>query len=254
MQKLTIKDVKEIFSSSDETLIQETLKKLENDNRKGVINTIKSYNLNIEKIREKELIFEKKKEFDLSFGYDQEVIAGIDEVGRGPLAGPVVAACVILKKDFIHLDIDDSKKVSKIKRKEIFECIKENALEINVGIASVTEIDELNILNATKLAMKRALKKIKSKVEVLLIDAVKIESEFKEINIIKGDEKSLAIAAASIIAKVVRDNMMEQISDKYNEYHLDKNKGYGTKEHILAIQKYGIVNNVHRKTFVKNFI
>jgi ribonuclease HII len=177
-----------------------------------------------------------------------ELVAGVDEVGRGPLVGPVVCACVILPKDYYNEQINDSKKISEKKREKLFEIIKENAISIGIGISSEKKIDEINILEATKRAMKEAINNSKIKPEHVLIDAVKLDIDIPSTSIIKGDAKSQSIAAASIIAKVTRDKMMDELDEKHPEYQFKKNKGYGTKAHIEAIRKYGIIDE-HRKTF-----
>lgn len=176
------------------------------------------------------------------------LIAGIDEVGRGPLVGPVVTAAVILPKNFYDERINDSKKLTEKKREELYNVIKENALSIGIGICSEKVIDEINILQATKKAMIMAVNDLKIKPEHLLIDAVKLDIDIPSTSIIKGDAKSISIAAASIIAKVTRDRMMYELDKKYPEYDFKSNKGYGTKKHIEAIYKYGVLKE-HRKTF-----
>lgn len=178
------------------------------------------------------------------------LIAGIDEVGRGPLVGPVVAASVILPKEFYNENIKDSKKLSEKKREELYDVIKENAISIGIGIVSSEEIDKINILEATKKAMIMSIENLAVKPEFILIDAVKLNTDIPYEAIIKGDAKSESIAAASIIAKVTRDRMMIELDKKYPMYNFKKNKGYGTKEHIEAIKKYGIISE-HRKTFNK---
>ena len=176
-------------------------------------------------------------------------ICGIDEVGRGCLAGPVVAAAIILNFDSIPIGINDSKKLSKKKRQNIYKDIKKEALDIAIGQASNIEIDQMNILNASLLAMKRAYKNLKTFTELALIDgnyAPKINC--KTINIIKGDSKSLSIAAASIVAKQYRDKLMEEIGNKYPKYNFKNNAGYGTREHYKSIKSNGLTE-FHRKSF-----
>lgn len=175
-------------------------------------------------------------------------IAGIDEVGRGPLVGPVVTAAVILPKDFYDERINDSKKLTEKKRELLYDVIMENAISVGVGISSENVIDEINILNATKRAMLEAVNNLSVKPEHLLIDAVKLDTDIPQTSIIKGDAKSESIAAASIIAKVTRDRMMIELDKIHPEYDFKHNKGYGTKKHIEAIRKYGIIKE-HRKTF-----
>lgn len=175
-------------------------------------------------------------------------IAGIDEVGRGPLVGPVVTAAVILPKDFYDERINDSKKLTEKKRELLYDVIMENAISVGIGISSENIIDEINILNATKRAMLEAVNNLSVKPEHLLIDAVKLNTDIPQTSIIKGDAKSESIAAASIIAKVTRDRMMIELDKIHPEYDFKHNKGYGTKKHIEAIRKYGIIKE-HRKTF-----
>lgn len=175
-------------------------------------------------------------------------IAGIDEVGRGPLVGPVVTAAVILPRDFYDERINDSKKLTEKKRELLYDVIMENAVSVGIGISSEDVIDEINILEATKKAMIEAVNNLNVKPEHLLIDAVKLNIDIPQTSIIKGDAKSESIAAASIIAKVTRDRMMIELDKLHPEYDFKHNKGYGTKKHIEAIEKYGIIKE-HRKTF-----
>ena len=175
-------------------------------------------------------------------------IAGIDEAGRGPLAGPVVAAAVILKKG-AKLDlVDDSKKLTEKQREKALEEIKQNALAIGIGIASVEEIDRINIYRAAREAMQSAIKQLKIKPEFLLIDAMPIEIDIPSESIIKGDQKSISIAAASIIAKTTRDAYMIEMDKLFPNYNFKQHKGYGTKEHIELIKKYGYTP-IHRKSY-----
>ena len=193
---------------------------------------------------------------DLNF----ENVIGVDEAGRGPLAGPVVAAAVRLKNYSEELDeINDSKKLAEKKREKLFDVIMEY-FEVAVGISDVSIIDEINILNADFLAMRTAIadlkKKLKGKNFTILVDGnLKIRDyDEEQIPIVKGDSKSLCIAAASIIAKVTRDRLMVEISKTYPEYLFEKHKGYGTKAHIEAIKKYGPIEAVHRKSFLKKIL
>ena len=189
------------------------------------------------------------KEFETEL-YNKGInfIAGIDEVGRGPLVGPVVTAAVILPKDFYDERINDSKKLTEKKRELLYYVIMENDISVGIGISSEDVIDEINILNATKRAMLEAINNLSVKPEHLLIDAVKLNTDIPQTSIIKGDAKSESIAAASIIAKVTRDRMMIELDKIHPEYDFKHNKGYGTKKHIEAIRKYGIIKE-HRKTF-----
>lgn len=181
-------------------------------------------------------------------------ICGIDEVGRGPLAGPVTAGAVILPKDCRILYINDSKKLSPKKRELLYEEIMEKAVSVGIGVVSNGVIDEINILQATYEAMRQAIGKLSVIPEVLLNDAVTIPGiNLFQVPIIKGDEKSMSIAAASIAAKVTRDRFMTEADQLYPGYHFAKNKGYGTKEHIEALKKLGPCP-IHRRSFIKNFL
>jgi ribonuclease HII len=188
------------------------------------------------------------------------LIAGVDEVGRGPLAGPVVAAACIFDRDVDIVGIDDSKKLSEKKREQFFDEIKDRALAYGIGEASCEVIDEINILEATKLAMKRAIdeadkmleSKGRDKIQIVIFDAVKINDLKKEqMSVIKGDQTYFSVAAASILAKVTRDNLMKEYDKVYPEYGFASNKGYGTKAHYEGIKKAGITE-IHRKSFLKN--
>ena len=176
------------------------------------------------------------------------LIAGVDEVGRGPLIGPVVAAAVILPKDYKLEGLTDSKKLSEKKREMFYEIIKRDALAIGIGIVDEKKIDEINIYEATKVAMKEAINKLKIKPEHILIDAMPLDLDIPTTSIIKGDLLSITISAASVIAKVTRDHMLYDIDKEYPMYDLKNNKGYGTKKHIEAIKKYGITK-YHRLSY-----
>lgn len=187
--------------------------------------------------------------------YAGKLIAGIDEAGRGPLAGPVVCACVImpLEGDKIIDGINDSKKLSEKKREKLYDKIIENALSYSIIEIDEKTIDSINILNATKLGMKKSLESLLVAPDIVLIDAVRIDTVTPQDNIIHGDALSYNIAAASILAKVHRDRLMKKLSLKYPEYNFAKHKGYGTKEHIEALKKFGKCE-IHRESFIKNFI
>lgn len=184
------------------------------------------------------------------------LIAGVDEVGRGPLAGPVVCACVIMPLDDLIEGVDDSKKLSEKKRELFSSLIKEKAISYSIYEINEKRIDEINILNATKECMTKAVNSLNVKPEVLLVDALHLEGvdeSIKQISIIKGDATSYNIACASIIAKVHRDRLMVELDKQYPEYDFAKNKGYGTKKHIEAIKEFG-ARDIHRKSFIKNFV
>lgn len=188
-----------------------------------------------------------------AYGKGYEIICGVDEAGRGPLAGPVYAAAVILPKGYIIDGVNDSKKLSEKKRDLLFDKIIEECVCCGIGVADEKEIDEINILQATFLAMRRAVDSLDIKPDIALIDGNKKPGlDIDEWDIVKGDSKSASIAAASIIAKVSRDRYMLQMAEKYPEYQFEKHKGYGTKLHYEMIEKYGI-SPIHRKTFLKKF-
>lgn len=184
-----------------------------------------------------------------SKGY--KLIAGVDEVGRGPLAGPVCCACVIMPLDDLIDGVDDSKKLSEKKREMLFEKIKEKAICYNIEFVSEQEIDKINILEATKKCMAKAINNMGKTPDIVLVDAVKnLDTKVETYSIIHGDALSYNIAAASILAKVTRDKLMVELSKKYPEYGFEKHKGYGTKQHVEAIKKYGILP-IHRKSFLR---
>ncbi len=213
---------------------------------------------------ERELKKKKKMEEEMArveamFEYEKqhpdcEYIAGIDEVGRGPLAGPVVTCCIIMPKDVRIPYVNDSKKVTKKRREMLYDIIMEKAIAVSIGINDEKRIDEINILQATYEAMRKAINNLEVKPDILLNDAVNIpEIDIPQVPIIKGDAKSFTIACASIIAKVTRDRMMEEYDKKYPGYGFAKNMGYGTKEHTDALRKLGPCE-IHRRTFIKNFV
>lgn len=185
----------------------------------------------------------------------KKLIAGVDEAGRGPLAGPVCVAAVIMpfEQDKIIEEINDSKKLTEKKREQLFEKIKNTAISYNIVFVDEKTIDSINILNATKLGMKQAIENLRVKPELVLIDAVKIDTCVPTESIIKGDAKSYNIAAASILAKVTRDKLMVELDKKYPEYNFKKHKGYGTKEHVENLKKFGKCE-IHRNSFIKHFV
>lgn len=186
---------------------------------------------------------------------NNKFIAGIDEAGRGPLAGPVVCACVImpLDKESIIEGVNDSKKLTEKQREELFNKIMEKAIDVSISFVSEKTIDEINILNATKLGMKNCLNELKIKPDVVLIDAVKLDVPYNTESINKGDELSYSIACASIVAKVSRDKFMCDLDQKYPNYNFKQHKGYATKEHISKLIMFG-PSEVHRTSFIKNFV
>lgn len=207
----------------------------------------------LEKLEIEKQRIETLKKYERDY-CDYEFICGIDEVGRGPLAGPVVAGAVILPKDCSILYINDSKKLSEKKREELYDIIMSEAVSAAVGYASWERIDEINILQATYEAMREAINNLSVKPDILLNDAVTIpEVDIKQVPIIKGDAKSISIGAASIIAKVTRDRLMVQYDEIYPEYNFASNKGYGSAAHIAALKEYGPCP-IHRHSFIKNFV
>lgn len=248
MEKKSIKQIENILLTIEDES-HPFLKEVKKDDRKGVHYLL----LKWKKQREKELDL-KNKFFEMT-SFERKyrkqgfsLIAGIDEVGRGPLAGPVVAAAVILPEDFYLPGIDDSKKLSEKRREEYSAIIQKQALSFSISMIEPSEIDRINIYEATKKAMLFAVAALKEKPDFLLIDAMKLATPFPSDSIIKGDAKSVSIAAASIVAKVARDKLMKEIGKSFPEYHFEHNMGYGTKEHLQAIESYGITP-YHRKSF-----
>ena len=237
-------------SKEERTSLLESLK---TDTRTGVQKLIEKYEKEEQKLLLEIERIEKMKFYENQYP-DAAYICGIDEVGRGPLAGPVVAGAVILDKNKQILYLNDSKKLSEAKREELSAIIKENAIDYQIGVMSPQVIDDVNILQATYKAMQTAVRGLKYTPDVLLNDAVVIpELSMEQVKIIKGDAKSISIAAASIIAKVERDHMMMEYDKLYPEYGFARNKGYGSAEHIEALKKYGPCP-IHRTTFIKNFL
>lgn len=251
----SISEIKEILSSCSMEALPEQLEKFEADSRKGVQNLLTSFRKKYDKHLQELARLEEILTYERGCweaGY--ELVAGIDEVGRGPLAGPVVAAAVILPKECKIEGVNDSKKLSEKKREELYDIILEKALSYGIGIVSNERIDEINILQATYEAMRDALSQLSPKADFILADAVTIPMvSTPQRGIIKGDAKSMSIGAASIVAKVYRDRLMEAFDEVYPGYGFGANKGYGSAEHIEGIKKLGITP-IHRKTFVKNFL
>ncbi len=250
----TIAEIKAEFNNCDLNNLDDFIKLYSDDKRAGVAKIIESafkkidaYNKELERL---EIITQFEKKYQ-SMGV--EYVGGIDEVGRGPYAGPVVTACVILPKGCKIEGINDSKKLSLKKREELFDIIKEKAISVGVGIVDNYEIDQLNILQATYKAMRIAIENMSIKPQQLLVDAVTIpEIDIPQEAIIKGDAKSISIGAASIIAKVIRDRMMVEYAKKYPQYGFESNVGYGSKYHEEAIRKYGLCD-IHRRSFTHKF-
>lgn len=251
----SISEIKEILGNCSMEELPEQIKQFEEDSRKGVQTALASFRKKYEKHQQELARLEEILTYERGLweaGYD--LVAGIDEVGRGPLAGPVVAAAVILPKECKIEGVNDSKKLSAKKREDLYDIILEKAVSYGIGVVSNERIDEINILQATYEAMREALSQLKPKAEYILADAVTIPMvSTPQRGIIKGDAKSMSIGAASIVAKVYRDRMMEAYEEVYPGYGFASNKGYGAAEHIEGIRKQGITP-IHRKTFVKNFL
>lgn len=251
--KKQINFIKSEFENAKNNEIESLINLYKNDTRVGVQRLILNAKNNlIKEAKEIERLNLMLKFENNAYNNGKKRIAGIDEVGRGPLAGPVVTASVIFPKNTFIKGINDSKKLSQKKREQLFQEIKDIALEISINMEDNNTIDEINILEATKISMQKNISKFKEKPDYLIIDALNIETNIETLSIPKADSLSISVAAASIIAKVTRDLYMDEISSTYPEYQFHKNKGYGTKEHIDALLKYGPCP-IHRKTFIKNF-
>lgn len=253
--KMTVSEIKEKLQSV-ETIDDPFFQTCLLDERKGVQVAVKQWHK--KQAAKQELLdrFEMMNQYETAAqNHGYKFVAGIDEVGRGPLAGPVVSAAVILDMNNSIIGLNDSKKLSLKRRDELFEEIKEKAVSIGVGILTADEIDEHNILGATKLAMKQAALNLSQEPDLLLVDAVRLDTAIPQEMIIKGDMKSNSIAAASIIAKVTRDNMMIEYDQLYPGYGFANNAGYGTKEHLDGLELHG-PTPIHRKSFapVKKYL
>lgn len=248
-----IADIKNKLEAADLAELPFVMETYASDEREGVKKLLAKAQKKLDAY-EKELIrTENMKMYEKKY-WDYSYICGIDEVGRGPLAGPVVAAAVILPKDCNILYINDSKQLSEQKREELFDQIMEQAVAVGVGVVSHERIDEINILQATYEAMRQAVGKLSVTPDLLLNDAVTIpELSMKQVPIIKGDAKSISIGAASIIAKVTRDRLMVEYDKVFPGYDFAGNKGYGSAAHIEALKKLG-ATPIHRKSFIGNFV
>ena len=245
--------IKEILQAASMEKLPEFIAEYENDPRSGVQKLVSSAQKKIDTLEKERQRIENLKKYEKEYA-QYTYICGIDEVGRGPLAGPVVAGAVILPKDCDILYINDSKKLSAAKREELYDVIMREAVSVGIGMRSPERIDEINILQATYEAMREAVSKLEVVPQLLLNDAVTIpQITIPQVPIIKGDAKSVSIAAASIVAKVTRDRMMEEYDKVFPEYGFASNKGYGSADHIAALKKYG-ETPIHRKTFITHFI
>jgi ribonuclease HII len=247
--KSSIKEWESALKSCQIDELPKLLKQLSEDERQGVKRLVEIHNKRISQYREEQERLKKISLFEKQcYQNGKKRIAGVDEVGRGPLAGPVVAAAVILPEGFTLEGINDSKKLSEKKRDTLYESIISSAVSYSVCLIDPFQIDEINIYQAAKLAMTEAICKLHITPDQLLIDAMEVPLPIDQMKIIKGDEKSISIAAASIVAKVTRDNYMKKLDEVYPQYGFKKNMGYGTKEHLEALRKFG-ATDVHRKSF-----
>ena len=249
----TIKEIKQLLNESSMEDLKQLINEFMDDERESVKSEAHKAQRRLDKLSTEKERIEKLKIYE----YQYEIygnVCGIDEVGRGPLAGPVVAGAVILPKDCDILYINDSKQLTEKKREELYQIIMEIAIATGIGYATPERIDEINILQATYEAMREAITKLQELPDILLNDAVTIPNvKIKQIPIIKGDAKSISIGAASIIAKVTRDHLMVKYDEIFPEYGFSSNKGYGSAFHIEALKKYGPCP-IHRRSFIKNFI
>lgn len=244
----TIKEIKERLATIDD-LDHPLFEELILDGRAGVQAAISKRKRELQKQVDEDLRLEKMLAYEKElYAQGIDLIAGVDEVGRGPLAGPVVAAAVILPKACKIPGLNDSKKIPKSKHKEIYEAVLQNAIAIGIGIKDNQVIDQVNIYEATKLAMMEAIGQLEPQPQHLLIDAIKLDLPIPQTSIIKGDANSLSIAAASIVAKVTRDQMMEEFDCEYPGYDFTQNAGYGTANHLAGLDKLG-VTPIHRRSF-----
>ena len=249
----SISEIKKEFEQADRQTLSSLYEVYADDNRAGVVSLLSKYKKQEEKLEEEKKRIENMSIYERKYA-DFQFICGIDEVGRGPLAGPVVAGAVILPKDCDILYLNDSKKLSEKMREALYDEIMEKAVATGIGIVGPGRIDEINILQATYEAMRMAIDNLKVRPDLLLNDAVTIpEVDIKQVPIIKGDAKSISIAAASIIAKVTRDRLMVQYEEVLPGYGFASNKGYGSPTHIQAIQELG-ATPIHRQSFIKNFV
>ena len=253
MEERKIGQIKEELKAATEAMLPSFIMAYESDERSGVIKLVEQAKKRLQKLEEERKRIWKLQEYERKYG-QYTYICGIDEVGRGPLAGPVVAGAVILPKDCDILYINDSKKLTAAKREELYDEIMEKAVAAGIGMVSPQRIDEINILQATYEAMREAISKLEPAPDILLNDAVTIpEVTIPQVPIIKGDAKSASIAAASIVAKVTRDRMMKEYDAIYPGYDFAKNKGYGTKAHIEGLKKLG-PTPIHRMSFIHKYI
>ena len=253
MTEKKIGEIREELRAVSDRKLPSFIETYKADERGGVVKLVEQAGKRLEKLEAERARIENLKKYEKEYA-EYSYICGIDEVGRGPLAGPVVAGAVILPKDCDILYINDSKKLTAAKREELYDIIMEKAVAVGIGMASPARIDEINILQATYEAMREAISKLCVRPDLLLNDAVTIPGvDIRQVPIIKGDAKSISIGAASIVAKVTRDRMMVEYDKIMPEYGFASNKGYGSAEHIAALKKVG-PSPIHRASFIKNFV
>lgn len=255
---MKINDIKQelrVICDSDADALEKFIEKYSVDERTGVASMVMQAKKKLAAIKDEHIRTEKMYAFEKKYSeHGYKYICGIDEVGRGPLAGPVVSCAVILPVDEYLLYLNDSKQVSKKKREELYDIITQKAVAYGIGISSEQRIDEINILQATYESMRMAINNLEIKPDILLNDAVRIPKvDIQQIPIIKGDTLSASIAAASIVAKVTRDRMMQEYDKLYPEYDFASNVGYGSAKHLKALAEVGPCD-IHRRTFIKKFV
>jgi ribonuclease HII len=251
----SISEIKKKLSEESVQNLPSVLEQYREDTRVGVVKLVESFEKKYDAyIEELKRLYEISQYENSCYDCGMQYVAGIDEVGRGPLAGPVVTAAVILPKGCLIPGINDSKKLSPKKRAELYDVIMEQAVAVSIGMEDNEVIDSINILQATYSAMRSAVNGLSVKPDMLLVDAVTIPCvDIPQTPIIKGDAKSISIGAASIIAKVTRDRMMQELSKEYPYYDFESNMGYGTSKHIEGIKKHGLCK-IHRRSFTKGII
>ncbi|WP_297953214.1 ribonuclease HII [uncultured Lactobacillus sp.] len=242
---MTIKEIRELLKKD---ITEEELKSLEADPRAGVQKLLASYRKRQAKLLAKKEDFMHRFSYESKFWQKGQLVAGVDEVGRGPLAGPVVTAAVVIDQNFDLLEVNDSKKLSPEKRLQLYPQILAKAVSVGIGVKNTAIIDQINIYEADRQAMAQAVQELDVKPDALLVDAMDVPIDLPQVKLIKGDAKSNSIAAASIVAKVFRDKLMDNYGELYPQYGFHHNAGYGTKDHIDALKKYG-PTPIHRKTF-----
>lgn len=249
----SIAEIKKEFAQADDARLPELFSLYEDDGRAGVAGLLAQYRRKLERLAQERRRLDAMREYERSYAH-LGLVCGIDEAGRGPLAGPVAAGAVILPEDCEILWLNDSKQLSEKRREALFDEIKEKAIAWGIGLVSPARIDEINILQATYEAMRQAIAALDPAPQVLLNDAVRIPGiALPQVPIIGGDAKSLSIAAASVLAKVTRDRLMREYDALMPEYGFASHKGYGSAAHIAALKKYG-PSPIHRRTFIGNFV